>query len=196
VPGQINLLPKKDLADTALGKVLKFSLTYGRYIIVGTQLIVLLAFFSRFKLDRELTDLQESVEQKQTIVESLVEFENEVRLIQDRLATIKTLKSNHDLIRSSLESIKKTLPPGNTLVKLDIGKGVIDIAGISQDEQSIASLINQFSASPLYSSVQFGQIKKQDKKSEGAEGISFNITLNLASDVEASGESLRKEILE
>ena len=61
---KINLLSKKDLEEKALGRFLKWSLSFGRYIIVGTEIIVLIAFFSRFKLDRQLTDLHEAINQK------------------------------------------------------------------------------------------------------------------------------------
>lgn len=172
---QINLLPKKELAESALGKLLKFSLTYGRYIIVGTQLIVLLAFFSRFKLDRELTDLQDSVEQKYAIVTSLTEFESEVRLLQERIDQIRELKENHNLIRLSLESIKSILPPGNTLLKLNIGEENITATGVSQNEQSLAFLINQVNSSDLFSSVEFGRINKRKDSGE----IDFSVTLKL-----------------
>jgi Tfp pilus assembly protein PilN len=160
VPAKINLLPKRDLATTALGKVLKFSLTYGRYIIVITQLVVLGAFFSRFRLDRELTDLYDSVEQKRAIVEALSEFETEIRLIQAKLSQIKSFKQNQDAIRNSLESIKTILPPGNVLTNLGISQDEIVIQGTSEDNQTLAALIRQTGNSDKFSSVKFNQIHK------------------------------------
>lgn len=174
---QINLLPKKDLDDTVVGKLLKFTLTYGRYIIVGTQLIVLLAFFSRFNLDRELTDLRDSIDQKKAIVQSLSEFESEVRLIQDRLLSIKKLKQNHDLIRESVMSVKNVIPPGNALARLNLKGDTIIMTGVSQDEENLAKLIASVSNSEHFSSTKIDRINKRSK----SEMIDFSITLGLGS---------------
>lgn len=162
---RINLLPKKDLKDTLMGKLLAFSLTYGRYIIVCTQLIVLLAFFSRFKLDRELSDLQDSIEQKNAIVESLQPFESEVREIQERINQIKVLKENHDEIRSSILTLKKVLPEGNTATNITISGGKISIKGLSRDEQSFADLLERAKKLKGILAVEFGGIGK-DKDSD------------------------------
>lgn len=158
---QINLLPTKEFAESAIGKLLKFSLTYGRYIIVLTQLVVLLSFFSRFSIDRELVDLQESVEQKQAIINSLNGFETEVRLLQGKIAQIKTLKENHDYIRKSVQNIKKTLPEGNRLTQLAITKEMIKINGTSENEESLISFIDNLNSNNLFSSAQISQINKK-----------------------------------
>ena len=62
-PLSINLMPGR---ETSFGeKFLNWSLTFGRYIIIGTEIIVLVAFFSRFKLDRDFIDLHDQVKEKQ-----------------------------------------------------------------------------------------------------------------------------------
>ena len=60
----IDLLKQKPIEERFLGRFLEWALSYGRYIIIGTQIIVLLAFFSRFKLDQELSDLHERIDEK------------------------------------------------------------------------------------------------------------------------------------
>ena len=54
---EIELLPKEEWEKTSFGKFIKWTLNVGRYIVIATELIVILAFVSRFKLDRDLTDL-------------------------------------------------------------------------------------------------------------------------------------------
>ena len=172
---QINLLPQKELETTTVGKLLKFVLTYGRYIIVGTQLVVLIAFFSRFKLDREFTDLQDSIEQKQAIIQSLAKFETEVRTIQARLTTLSLLKQNHDFIRQSLLVVKKILPPGSALTRLTLKENTITLAGMSQDESSLAELLNRVYTAEELSSVQVDRIGKRSD----SEVIDFSLTIVL-----------------
>src|SRR5690349_13458879 len=89
----INLLGDSDTEHTPLGRIVNWAVTYGRYIMIGTEIVVLLAFISRFSLDRKLTDLKEEVAQKQEIIEANLPFEQDVRDLQDKLSKIKTLKT-------------------------------------------------------------------------------------------------------
>ena len=61
---RINLLGSQDLEHTPWGRIVAWATTYGRYIMITTEIIVLLAFISRFSLDRKNTDLTEEVTQK------------------------------------------------------------------------------------------------------------------------------------
>jgi len=71
---QIELLPREEWEETSFGKFLKWLLTVGRYIVIFTELVVILAFLSRFKLDRDLTDLYKQIENKQAIIQNSTDF--------------------------------------------------------------------------------------------------------------------------
>ena len=75
----INLLGDSEMDHTPVGRIVNWAVTYGRYIMIGTEIVVLLAFISRFSLDRKLTDLKEEVGQKQEIIEANLPFEGEVQ---------------------------------------------------------------------------------------------------------------------
>jgi hypothetical protein len=61
---EVNLLPKDPFLSTSLGKLLQWSLTVGRYLVIFTELIVVSSFAARFSLDRQVTDLNASILQK------------------------------------------------------------------------------------------------------------------------------------
>ena len=67
----IEFIPQEDWEKTSFGKFLKWLLNVGRWIVIVTELIVIIAFVSRFKLDRDLTNLNEKVKQKQAIIGTL-----------------------------------------------------------------------------------------------------------------------------
>jgi len=175
VSAQINLLPKKGFANSALGSILEFFSTYGRYIIVGTQLIVLIAFFSRFKLDRELTDLRDAVDQKKAIITDLQIFESEVRLLQQRLKNIRDLKQGHDFVRDTLSVVKTVLPPGTVLEDLNIQAYSFGVDGISQDQQAFADLIITLRKSEELDNILFSNISK----SADSEIIEFSFSADM-----------------
>ena len=64
----VNLLTQDDFSSSPIGKVFLWALSVGRYIVVITELIVILSFLSRFKLDRDLTDVNEAIEKQKAII--------------------------------------------------------------------------------------------------------------------------------
>jgi len=54
---KVNLLPKDNFEFSLVGKFLRWALTAGRVMVVLTEFVVILAFGSRFWLDKEMNDL-------------------------------------------------------------------------------------------------------------------------------------------
>src|SRR3989344_8107024 len=92
----INLIIKEKTQENLSGQFLNWALTYGRYIIIVIQIVVLSVFFMRFKLDRDRTDLKESVSQKKGLVESISDMEKEINRVHKRLSDIKIITKNQD----------------------------------------------------------------------------------------------------
>lgn len=174
---QINLLPKQELEETLYGKLLKFFLTYGRYIIVCTQLIVLLAFFSRFKLDREYTDLQDSIEGKREIIkyQLISNFEAEMQSIQARLIAIKKFKQNHTLLKKTLTTLQRVIPPGTVLKSLRFKPKEVAFTGVSENEESLAALLNSVHSAKELRNVTINKINKQAQSGK----IDFSLVVEI-----------------
>src|SRR5437764_715683 len=83
----VNLMQKKEFSFS--DKFIQWILTYGRYIIIGTEIVVLLAFLSRFKLDREYIDLHDQIKEKQNVLTTLKPIESNVNQLQARLAAMQ-----------------------------------------------------------------------------------------------------------
>ena len=87
----INLIGQEDLSHTPQGRIVQWAMTYGRYIMILTEIVVLGAFISRFTLDRKLTDLKEEIAQKQAIIEANAELETQIRTAQTQIDQVKKL---------------------------------------------------------------------------------------------------------
>ena len=94
----INLVVTKVKEESLSAQFLAWALTYGRYIIIIIQIVVLSVFFMRFRLDRDRTDLKESVGQKEALIESISEVDAEVRRVQKSLGDIKSVTGNYDYV--------------------------------------------------------------------------------------------------
>lgn len=139
----INLVIKQEVASDFIGQIFSWALTYGRYIIIITQIFVLSVFFLRFKLDRDYTDLKELVSQKQALIESVSDLENEIRRIQTRLSYIRQLSTNQDGFLRVLTYLSTHAPSDTTIVTLSLGKEKIAFAAVVDNLKSFSFLLSQ-----------------------------------------------------
>ncbi len=131
----INLLNVDTNTNSPFNRIMIWITTYGRYIMITTELIVLLAFASRFSLDRKLSDLKENITQKQEILEVNIDLENEIRRTQDKISSIKFFLRDQHISIDTLILIYTLLPAGTYLETLNIdnNKLTANVAANSSD---------------------------------------------------------------
>jgi hypothetical protein len=125
----INLLHEKKFERTKIGRIVLWTISVGRYLVIGTELIVITAFLSRFYFDRVLTDLNEEIIQKQTVIESFAELENKVETTQQRIKTAKSLLAGQLRISNQLNKLAETIPPDVAFESLAIDKKQARVSG-------------------------------------------------------------------
>lgn len=173
---RIDLRPKRVIEERRITRFLNWSLTYGRYIIIVTELIVLLAFFSRFRLDQQLTDLHESINQKQSIILSLSAFEKDVRRIDERIKKIKELDSDHTLYLDALDLLDELVPRDVVLSKIDFQTTHVSFAGTSFTKTGFSRLMQNLKHSKMVRDVSVDSIAKPDN---GIGELSFKVSFDL-----------------
>jgi|SRR3989304_8873057 len=134
---EINLLPSEGFADSTVGRLVAWALTTFRYIVIATELVVIVAFLSRFFLDAQNANLREEIEQKQSIIAASSEFEKEFKEVQKRLTIYKTLTSQNSSLTKILNDFSKNIPEDVFLSTLSISEGKFFIEGLSPSEKSI-----------------------------------------------------------
>jgi Tfp pilus assembly protein PilN len=156
----VNLLEKDAFSESPIGHIVTWAITYGRYIMILTEIVVLLAFVSRFSLDRKLTDLNEAIEQKQTIIEANQSFEDEINGIQAQIARTKSLISSQGKPIEALALTKNVLPVDVVLETLAITPEKITTQATAGSTQGFATLMNNLQATQQFIKVDIGEIKK------------------------------------
>lgn len=167
----INLLQREDLEHTPIGRITTWAVTYGRYIMIGTEIVVLLAFISRFSLDRKLTDLKEEIGQKQLILQANLPFERDLKLLQDKLAAVKTLLNNQNQPIDRVTLFQSLIPQGVYLESYDASQDKVTIAAVAGSTESFTQFLVNLQATPEITNVDVGDIKKQPLV-----GIRFKLT--------------------
>lgn len=158
VPKTINLLSKEGFEHTPLGKVLTWALTAGRVIVIFTELVVIIAFLSRFMLDRKLTDLYETNAASRLQIESQGFFEKQFRNTQARLALYKKLASSQGKAANTISNIASLLPQGVVLSKISIQDNDLSANGEALSEGGLSGFIKALSDSQKFSEVKLSNI--------------------------------------
>jgi len=172
-----NLLPQDPFFKTGLGRFLNWSLNVGRYIVIFTELIVIASFGSRFVLDRQVTDLNESIFQKEMIIQSQAEFERDFRLAQNKIQNVSQLSQQNNLI-DVFVLMQKVVPDGVKLQKLGIKQTTISGEGIAMSNAALNNFISNLQLSSHFNNVNVSRIESRDEKKAGFEiQFSSNYTL-------------------
>lgn len=173
--GTINLLPQEEFEKSPIGKFFKWALNAGRYIVIFTELIVIISFLSRFKLDSDLTRLNKDISEKQAVIASFGDLEKNVRSLQTKLKIIKSKQEAGIKITQALDECSSITPPDVALSDLSIKESSISLKGIALSHQGLAAFIEGFKQSKLFDEI---DLKSILSKGEGLE-IQFEITAKL-----------------
>ncbi len=171
----IELLPQEEWQKGSLGKLLKWVLTIGRHIVIVTELVVILAFLSRFKLDRDLSDLGESIKQKQMVVESSSEFEKRFRFLQQQLDAIENLKKSR--LETAITELASLLPVDVKLSEFDIKNNQVSLTATSLSESGLATFLTNLKNSTRFENLTLTQVSSEVEKEVG---INFQLQGDLS----------------
>ncbi|MCL4360262.1 hypothetical protein M1555_03360 [Patescibacteria group bacterium] len=173
---EINLLGHEDLAHTPQGRLVLWALTYGRYIMIGTEIVVLLAFISRFSLDRKLTDLKDEIDQKQAILTANKPLETEIQDVDSRLTAIKSLTAGQSAPVDLLSLLASILPSDVRLKSIDITQKKLSANVFAGTTPGFSQFLVNLQALQAIGNIEIGDISR-----DPVSGISFSFTADIRS---------------
>lgn len=177
----INLLSDDDSSRSSIGKLVIWITSYGRYIMVTTELIVIIVFVSRFSLDRALTDINEEISQKQSVIQANRSLEENFRNTQASLLTIKSFIQSQVDVPSALETIHTILPSGVFLDSLSITNDKVSATVTAVSVESFSYFLSNLSTAQNLSAIEIGSVTKLP-----SQGIKFAVTATIVSKKPAS----------
>lgn len=170
----INLLPHKEASFTQ--RFLSWSLTAGRAIIIGVELIVLIAFASRFKLDRDLIDLHDKIKQEENVTKSLSPIEQKSRNLQTRLNEISKVNLKATQTISLLQDIPSLVPDSVFLDSLTLQEKGLKITAHSFSGDGLSSFVRRLRMSNKITDITLENVSRDETL---AGQISFSINAGL-----------------
>lgn len=180
----VNLYPEDPFYTSLIGKSLRWAVAAGRHIVIFTELIVIGSFLSRFVLDRQLSDLNREILQKQSIVESYGTLESDVRLLQKRTKDINGILDQQGKYRA-LESLTKVTPPDVVFEQISLANDRFSLKGHTLSSNSLSILVEGLKNDPQMSTVSINDIESGDNRDPG---IQFNLTVEYKAVGDAAAE--------
>ncbi len=163
-------MPGDDLEGRPGGQFLKWALTWGKRIVITTELVVILAFLSRFWLDTEVANNAEKIDQKKLIVLSESDFEKKFRFISDRVAKAKAIEA----IASPITVYKQAellILPTISVSQITATNHSVSFSA-STDETSLGKVVDAFK-----NSLNFGDVIVE-RVAKGTTGVNVDFSLS------------------
>ncbi len=168
--GSINLLPKSEFEISFWGKFLKWALSTGRYMVILTELVVIVAFLSRFKLDKDLADLSDNIAGKKAVIDASAAYEKQFRTIQSRLSAAEKMIDGQTGVAAIIDLVTTRIVPGVRLSTVSVIGSEVLVSGTAASDQTFGDFVTRVTASKKWKSVDLADITATN-----IQGIKFTI---------------------
>ncbi|MEA2057033.1 MAG: PilN domain-containing protein [Patescibacteria group bacterium] len=163
---KINLTPRDPFFKTTTGKFLNWAIKVGRYIVIFTELIIIVSFAARFSLDRRVTDLNDSIHQKEVIAQSYGDLEADFRLAQKKIDQYEQVEQRNNIVKI-FPKLQEIVPENLVLENLEITRTGITLEAIAATNNALNFFINNLQVSPYFFDVEVKKIEAESKKTGG-----------------------------
>jgi Tfp pilus assembly protein PilN len=166
------LLPPSEFEQSFWGKFLKWAVTAGRYVTILTELVVILAFLFRFKLDTEVASLGTKIEGQKNFLESQAAREQEFRVVQKKLGIVKAAVATQIDAVEVIDEIAKIVPIGVRLDQVLVQKGQVILQAVAQTEADVNRFLLAVGAGRVWKAAELQEIT-----TSGTGGVKFLLTI-------------------
>lgn len=140
---------KTNLTD----EIIKWALSFGRFLIIVVEIVAFSAFIYRFSLDRHLSDINDKIKQEQEILTATKPQENTYRSLQEKLATVKKASTTGNAYYKILNDIIALTPPEITYNSFSILDGKINMEINMTSVQSLTAFMKSLQNYPNITSI-------------------------------------------
>lgn len=156
---KVNLFINKGERPEIYLQVLKWLISSGRYIVIFVELVVIIAFISRYKLDADLAAIQEEIKEIIPYIQSLKADEKAIKETQYQLFSIKQIKDSDPNYPEVLNNIAKLTPQSIKLSNITIDRSKtyskidFSINGQTPSNIELSAFIKALKNYPLFSEI-------------------------------------------
>jgi Tfp pilus assembly protein PilN len=170
----VNLLASDWFEASNLGRFLKWSLSTGRYVVVLTELVVIIAFLSRFWFDRQLTNLRELRVEKSAVVDSLEDVRLRFEQTKKTLSVARGAINNQYDPAGRLSLIQSLTPLGVEYQSIKVSSQSASLTGFAPGSAMFSSLLTLLQQEDAFQNVAVTRLVQSQERFPGFE---FQMTL-------------------
>lgn len=181
----VNLLVHLGEQEKLYTKLIKWALSSGRFIVIFVEIITISAFVYRYKLDADLADIQDQINERIPYISSLAEDEILIKNTQFQINNIVKLKDEKANFVTALNNLSKIIPQSIKLSNISFDRGLaypktaVTIIGQSPSNLELSIFIKELQRDPNFSNINLTNISFETQ-------TQFTITGNLT-DIKPGG---------
>ena len=156
---KVNLLVNREESSRIYLNAVKWMISSGRYLIILVELIVIGAFIYRYKLDTDLQELQDKINEQIPYINSLKSDEILIRETQFQLANIKQIKNDRPDYVQIFVRVASLTPKNIKLTNIALDrarsfpKTTISITGETPSNLELSAFIKLLKKDPFFSEI-------------------------------------------
>jgi Tfp pilus assembly protein PilN len=181
----INLLPRDEFENSTLGVILEWSLVFGKWAVILTQLVVMGAFLYRFTLDRSLTDLRKLIARDVAVIKSYEQVERDFTLAQKQVGEAKNVLLAQELALKTVNEMGRITPSEVWFDRMTLSPTSLSLTAYAASLPAFGRFLTSVQSDPLFTGVRVGKIESSTTK--GAQ-MQFDIAMTLAGGIEPKGD--------
>lgn len=170
----INLLPRDSFESSLIGIMLEWALVIGKWLVIVTQLVVMVVVIFKFALDRQLTDLRKQIEQESAVISSYAGVEEEFLLTQKVINFVKPVLASQKEMNNVLSLIQSLTPVDVWFEKLIISKNGVSLTAYSASLPGFSRFLTAIQKEKIFS-----EINIQSIESGGVAGAALEFEMSL-----------------
>lgn len=160
---KLNLLHPKEAPTKLPEKFLKWMISYGRFIVILVEIVVVAAFLARFKLDADLDTLKREINQDLPYVEGFATDEALIKQTQQKIGLIDKTYLASDRWEDTVTSLAALMPQsiqftGLTLEEKDERMVNFKISGVTLSNSDLGVYLNNLRRETSFAEINLANI--------------------------------------
>jgi hypothetical protein len=147
---EINLIPQDKFAASNFGRVVTWLLSTFRVMVILVEMVVMIAFLSRFWLDAKNADLSDEIKQKAAVIKASAQLESEFNLTARKVDTFTKRTQNAFTPSKYMNSIFTYLPADVSISSTTVSSTTTSVSGSAPQETNIMQFIANLNGSKKY----------------------------------------------
>lgn len=143
--GSINLLTAQVQPQGRWDRIYGWTVNTAKYIIVGTELLVLMAIGFRFYLDGKINDIDKDIQDQKDILKNRSDEETSVRYVAGSLTSLSRLEKTDYTLTPYYKRILEIVPSGVVLQNISVTINGVDLSGNVSSYETLRQLENSIS---------------------------------------------------